>query len=215
MASIVGIHFAAAAYLAQLGLFSFVDAAFWPRTPYARALLGGRLARAVNDGDLWRFWTSAVLHGDFWHLVSNAIGLWLLGSVYEPMVGARRLLAVFWAGAIGGGLASYFWGNHRSDGASGGAFALLGALVVLGVRRDLVLNEEVAWLLGRPLRFLLLINLILSAVLPFIDGAAHVGGLLVGVLAGLFPLTSSRALRWVEIAWLFLAIVMLAFAAMR
>ena len=48
VASIVGIHFAAAAYLAQLGLFSFVDAAFWPRTPYARALAHPKVGKAVK-----------------------------------------------------------------------------------------------------------------------------------------------------------------------
>jgi membrane associated rhomboid family serine protease len=213
--TILAMHVVSARFLVEVGRATWVEALFLGRGAYERALVGGRLARAVARGDLWRFWTSALLHGDLFHLLSNALGLWLLGRIYEPIAGARRLLAVFVAGAVFGGLASHLWGNHRSDGASGGAFAWLGALVVIGLRRDATLEEDVVWLLGRPLQAILAVNLVLSAVLPFVDGAAHVGGLAVGLAAGLLPFRASRAAAVVEGAVLVGSLGVFAWAAAR
>lgn len=213
--TILGMHGLSAAFLVAAGRSGWFEAVFLGRGAYERALVGGRLARAMARGDLWRLWTSALLHGDLFHLASNAVGLWLLGALYEPLAGGRRILAVFWAGAVAGGVASHLWGNHRSDGASGGAFAWLGALVVLGLRQDLVVDADLRWVLGRPLRWVLAVNLLLSAALPFVDGAAHVGGLTVGLAAGLLPIGRSRTAAVAEWGILLLSVCGLGWAAMR
>lgn len=147
-----------------------------------RRSVGGQTLRAVESGEVWRLASSVLLHVDFWHLCFNVLALWALGRMLEPIVGSRRLIAWCALGGVCGSLASHFAGVLRSDGASGAAFALLGAAVVVGWRHR---EEWQGWdrrLFGEVLWVLVVLNLVLGAVVPSVDGVAHVGGLAAGLL---------------------------------
>ena len=77
-----------------------------------------------------RMFTSAWLHADFIHVLGNILVIALAGVPLEQRLGAKRWVAVYFIGFIGGNVA---WVLSHPDsfspaiGASGAAFGILGA----------------------------------------------------------------------------------------
>lgn len=145
---------------------------------------GASYGPAIAHGQWWRLLSSTFLHGGFLHLANNMASLWLLGSLLEPPVGTGRLAVLYVAAGLSGSLASLAW--HPATvgvGASGAIFGLMGAALVLAWRQ--ALPESL-----RGLVFLLAvisggISLLFGFLMPGIDNAAHLGGLLAGAFLGL------------------------------
>ncbi|MEO0600752.1 MAG: rhomboid family intramembrane serine protease [Myxococcota bacterium] len=167
------------------GRLGLVDALVLGRPDWLRVALGGQTATLVEGGQVWRLATSVWIHADLLHLSLNALAILALGRILEPWLGAGRLLGAFAIGGVMASLASHAVGVPRSDGASGGAFALLGVAVVLGIRWRRRLDARDARLLGPVLWGLTLANVVLGFVVPRIDAIAHVGGLGVGIALGI------------------------------
>jgi rhomboid protease GluP len=162
-----------------------VRALIYDRPKRFRAAVGGQHQALIEQGQYWRWVSSAFLHTGFWHLAFNLSGLWVLGKILEPWIGGLRWFAIFVLGGLAGSMASSFAGVTQSDGASGGGFALIGALWVLGWRVWDRLDAHDQKLLGPVLSGFLVLNLVMGLALPFVDAAAHAGGLVLGVVAGL------------------------------
>lgn len=145
----------------------------------------GALARPLLEGSgLVRLVTSQFVHAGLMHLANNLYGLVFAGTMLESVIGGRRLLAAYLVTGTVGGLASVL--AHPSTvsvGASGAIFGLFGMLFGLLLSKD----ERVI-----PVRNFLLIkagvfvglNLLLGSISPGVDNAAHLGGLVAGVLLG-------------------------------
>jgi len=153
--------------------------------------LGANQAAAVWRGEWWRLVASTFLHAGILHLVFNGWALYQLGSLFEIWLGSSRLLVTYFASGVAGSLASVLWntfggGNlyRPSVGASGAIFGLLGALIAFLFRRRSRLTP-VAKSLFTQLLFWAGANLVLGATFPLIDNAAHLGGLVAGLSAGL------------------------------
>lgn len=164
------------------------------RSEHARLLLGGQVSPLVAH-EPWRLLTSVWLHVDGLHLTLNLLAIGTLGRILEPWTGARRLWAWFAVGGAAGSLLPHLAGVVRSDGASGGAFAWLCALVVLAWRNRARIDSRDWPLLGPGLTALLAANLALSVAIPQIDALAHIGGGVVGAAMAMVPAT-----RWVVAA---------------
>ena len=146
-------------------------------------LLFQNLAQAnwlVAAGDWWRIFTAALLHGSLMHIGFNMYALYLFGPRMEQQVGSPSFAALYLAAAGAGGLTSYLLGSIEqvSIGASGAIFGLFGAWIF------------VAWKMrhtpgGRSmftqLFVLLAINVVISFA-PGIDGFAHLGGFVAGIV---------------------------------
>lgn len=193
-----------------MGLVHAVSAlAALPRVAPWRALLltrdlqhrvdvGGNYAPLIGE-DPWRLFTCVLLHVDALHLAMNGVALLVLGRLLEPLVGPVRLLSWFAAGGVAGSVCSHLVGVPQSDGASGGAFALLAAAVVGSWRWRDRLSADDRRLMGPVLGVFLVANLVLGFVLPWIDPMAHVGGMGLGLV---LPLLPDRPLaRGVEAVW--------------
>jgi membrane associated rhomboid family serine protease len=148
---------------------------------------GALLKPAVRAGEWWRLWSATLLHVGLLHLAVNMLSLWRLGQLVEQMYGSLRFAAVYVVAALGGALASLWFGRPGlSAGASGAIFGILGAAIADVAVRARGAGRQ-AWpraLLGN-LVFVALANLAIGAAVPLIDQAAHVGGLISGGLAGL------------------------------
>jgi membrane associated rhomboid family serine protease len=148
---------------------------------------GANFHKYVRDRhQYWRFLTSAFLHVDWLHVLSNLYVLVLIGRLVEPLYRSKRFLAIYLFAAVTGSLGSYLGKRGSlSIGASGAIFGILGALIALLLRRRRSFPE--AW--RRTLLFNLLILLALEAFIDwrieFIDNWAHLGGLVGGFLLGL------------------------------
>lgn len=127
----------------------------------------------ARNGEYYRMLTAAFLHAGLLHLAFNMFGLYIFGSQVEAVVGVPRFVVLYALAAIGGSACSHFFGPpfQFGVGASGAVFGIFGAYFVIARSKGL----DTSQMLG-----LILINLFLGAVVPGIDNAAHVGGLLTG-----------------------------------
>jgi rhomboid protease GluP len=155
--------------------------------------LGANQAASVfGRGEYWRLLTSIFLHGGFLHAFLNSFALYQLGSLYELLLGSGSLLSTFFLTGIGGSLASVLWNQfgppdnplQPSVGASGAVFGLIGALIAFLLRRRDRLTPIAKSLLSQLL-FWAGVNIFLGYTSRFIDNAAHLGGLAVGLVIGL------------------------------
>ena len=165
----------------------------------------------VRD-EWWRLLTSAFQHFGPMHLLLNMYMLWLLGLATERSIGHLRFLALYLVSALGGSAAVMMFGQDAlTAGASGAIFGLMGAyaMVAVSLRLDV-------WGIG----VLLVLNIVVSFLVPGVSLAAHLGGLAAGALAAVplvvvprrLPARAGRATR-ATLGWLgYVAVVALAAA---
>jgi len=110
--------------------------------------------------------------------------LYFLGSFFIRAVGERSFLAVFFLGGLAGNILFVLLANPFSTGigASGGIFALAGALAVIVPRMPVFIFFIP---IPMPLWIAVIILLVISFVFSGIAWQAHLGGLLLGLVAGL------------------------------
>ncbi|HEX7246670.1 MAG TPA: rhomboid family intramembrane serine protease [Actinomycetota bacterium] len=139
----------------------------------------------IAAGQEWRMITAIFLHAGIFHLLMNAYALWIFGPVVERELGRIRLLMIFLTTGLFASAASYAFTpipGAVGVGASGAIFGVVGAFVAYNYRhRELA----VAAARLRGLVPFLIINVIFSISLPFIDWRAHLGGFVAGLAAGI------------------------------
>jgi membrane associated rhomboid family serine protease len=129
---------------------------------------------------LWAF-TSAFVHASFAHIALNLFALAIFGSVLEPRIGGRWLLAVFAAGAIVGPLTHSVFDPAPVLGASAANGALAGTGLLLAQRHQLGRHGPLMMIFAG----IFLLTSLVGFVAPFggqIADAAHLGGFIVGLL---------------------------------
>lgn len=134
----------------------------------------------------WRFITTGFVHSDsllsnptsVLHLVLNMYTLYIFGQALEPMLGRWRFLALYLISILGGSIAVMWLSSPVQVvvGASGGAFGLMAAYLV--VLRSIGANSN-------SMVGVIAINLVFSFISPSISWEAHVGGLALGALVAL------------------------------
>lgn len=133
--------------------------------------------------EVWRWATATTMHDGLPHLWFNALSMLTLGAATEALAGRAALGLVFAVAALAGSAASVALLPHGlSVGASGGIVGLLGFLVVHGARFHDRLPPGFARRFGASVVFLGVFSL---ALLPYLDHAAHGGGLAAGALLAL------------------------------
>lgn len=145
-------------------------------------------AESLAAGQWWRLFTPMLIHFGILHLAMNSLWYWELGRRIEARQGAGWLLALTLLFALLSNAAQYlFGGPSLFGGLSGVLYGLLGYCWIF--QR---LAPTPAYHLPPGVLVMMLVWLVLCAsglitALGFgsIANAAHVGGLLVGCLAGL------------------------------
>ncbi len=158
-----------------------------PTVPVLVSVGGLMRTLVVGEGQWWRLGTAPLLHGGWLHLLMNAISLWMVGNILEPLVGRRWYAALFVLGALGGSLLGLLLNapNVVSVGASGAIMALFAAALTLTWK--LPEGTHRGQLQGGLLRVLVPSLLPIATVRTgdHIDYAAHFGGALMGLALGL------------------------------
>ena len=138
----------------------------------------GLYASAVADGEWYRMITAGFLHAGLIHIAFNMWLLWVLGGALERYAGPERMLLIYFAAILWGSAGALLLNpDSLTIGASGGVFGLMAALFLLERQRGVAL-------LGSSIGGLLLINLVITFVLPGISVGGHIGGILGGAAAG-------------------------------
>ena len=120
----------------------------------------------------YRAFTAMWLHASFKHIFFNMITLLIVGPALEVLLGKVRFVALYLLAGLGGSVGSYLLGPHNElgIGASGAIMGVLGAYIVVGLRRRLPVA---------PVAILLVFNLALGFT-GNTDWRAHLGGLVPG-----------------------------------
>jgi membrane associated rhomboid family serine protease len=131
----------------------------------------------------WTILTNLFVHGGFAHILFNMISLYFLGSFLIRLVGEGSFLKVYFLGGIAGNVLYIVLGpqNIPGVGASGAIFAIGGALAVMAPRLPVfVFPIPVPMPLWAAMTFFLVISFFLRGI----AWQAHLGGFLLGLLAG-------------------------------
>jgi membrane associated rhomboid family serine protease len=133
---------------------------------------------------IWTLLTAIFLHSGMVHLLYNLFALALFGSILEDIIGSRKFLILFFVAGLTASFASLPF-YTRVLGASGAIFGILG---MLGILRP----KMTVWLYSIPMP--MIIALFVWAIGDIIGiyapsgtaNIAHLGGLFVGVVAGIY-----------------------------
>lgn len=139
---------------------------------------GANYPAYIKEGEYYRLLTSAFLHIGVLHLLVNMYSLYIIGSQLEGFLGKIKYLLVYLGSAIFGDLMSMLFFDGISAGASGAIFGLLGALLYFGYHYRVYLGTVVK----SQIIPLIVVNLIIGFSMSGINNAAHIGGLVGGVL---------------------------------
>lgn len=171
-------------------------------------------------GGIWQLVTYQFLHGGWFHVAANMLGLWVFGSPLERYWGRKRFLTYYLLCGAGGGLVYAVFGvigyllsgagsiDHMQSvmlGASGAIFGLLLAYALLFPNRNILLFPFMIPVRARVLVIVFGLLNLLWAVDPNVQGGtaytAHLGGLATGYLYLRGFDGPRRALR--ELIWRF------------
>ncbi len=150
---------------------------------------------ATFSSQPWTLLTSCFVHHDFFHILANMVTLYFFGTYLTMLVGEAKFLGTYLLGGLVGSAAYLLWALYApwSDpqgrytvamGASGAVFAVGGALSVLQPNLKVLLF----FVIPMPLWLAVIGGFLLLTLLATNYGIAweaHLGGLVVGLAAGL------------------------------
>ena len=155
---------------------------------------GALVRHRVWEGEYWRLISPLFVHGSFVHFALNALALYILGRLVEPFLGSGRFSLLYFVSGLGGSIGSLLFTPSISVGASGAIFGLLGAMLAA----EYIATGSVRHLLASVTRGSVLpiiaLELLLGVMVPVVDNAAHVGGLVAGCALGYY-LATRRYMR--------------------
>jgi membrane associated rhomboid family serine protease len=165
-------------FLIALNVLIFIITLLRPEAVYVLGLTPAYLSQQP-----WTIITSMFVHGSIWHILFNMISLYFLGSFFLRAAKEKSFLVVYFLGGLAGNLLFVLLAHPLSTGigASGAIFAIGGALVVT------VPNVRV-FIIPIPVPMPLWVAILIFFFLSFLPGIAwqaHLGGLLLGLIAGL------------------------------
>jgi rhomboid protease GluP len=144
---------------------------------------GANYRPSTLNGQLWRLITGVFLHGGLMHLFMNMYGLFFVAIFLEPLLGSLKYASAYIICGIVASVASIWWYPETiSVGASGAIFGLYGVLTALLTTNVDVKGTKRLLLFSL---FFIVINLLIGLT-GGIDNAAHIGGLLCGLLIGYY-----------------------------
>lgn len=160
-------------------------------TPDELLKLGAIRRYELLNGEFWRLFTSMFLHVGLLHVFSNLIGIGITCSLIEPILGRLKTLIAYLFSGVSAGVVSIIWHeNLISVGASGAIFGMMGIMIALLITKKASGFKSIFYVI------LVLFGVVslLFGLLGGIDNAAHIGGLLAGIVIGLLFII----LKWKE-----------------
>jgi rhomboid protease GluP len=146
---------------------------------------GANFGPLTVSGQWWRLLTCVFVHGGLLHIAFNMWCLWDLGRLAESVYGHWTFAVVYLITGLSASLASVIWNPViLSVGASGAIFGIAGALIASFYLGEFSLPRAAMTGMLRSVVVFVGYNLFFGAVIARTDNAAHIGGLLMGLLLG-------------------------------
>lgn len=145
--------------------------------------LGAKDPVKLANGEIWRLLAPIFIHIGIVHFGFNSYFLYAIGYQIERILGGAWFLFIYLASGVAGNIASALFSVNLSAGASSSLFGLLGA----GLFLERFIGRRIKEATGRrpanrAYLMTVVINLGFGFVVPFIDNAAHLGGLAAGTI---------------------------------
>jgi membrane associated rhomboid family serine protease len=170
---------------------------------YVLDFLALQPAAIIRGKYLWTIVTSMFIHASAGHLIANMVSLIFMGGFVERLIGNKRFLKLYFIGGFVASLmfillAGMFGGSELGAklfgtpftyavGASGAIFALGGLLAILTPKMKVLVFFIIPMPMWAAMIGFVFIIWAISLALPLnIGNSAHFGGLLVGIVYGLF-----------------------------
>ncbi len=136
----------------------------------------------------WTILTAMFIHDGFGHILGNMFTLYFFGTFLVQLIGDRNFFIVYFLGGLAGNLLYVLLAPPFSVavGASGAIFAVGGALAVLRPKLTVFVFPIPAPI---PLWLAVIGGFVLTTLVSGIVGIAwqaHLGGLVLGLMAGRF-----------------------------
>jgi membrane associated rhomboid family serine protease len=181
--------------------------------PYPDALSewGGKNSiLIIEDGEWYRLITPILLHAGIIHLVCNVAVQLDMGCFFEKEWGSIRWMIIYLSSAVGSSALSVIaMPNAISVGSSGAVMGLFGGklaeVVMRACERTRNKEEEV----GKQVRSEQCVGVTCSIIvvmafsfIPYVDWAAHLGGLVAGLVVGIMVFSCDLQLICCKLFWL-------------
>lgn len=169
-----------AVYLAMaIGSGSLMD------FPSHSLLFGANYGPYTLTGQWWRLLSYMFMHGGILHIAFNMWCLWDLGALCESLYGRVTYAAIYLITGAAAGLTSVAWNpGVLSVGASGAIFGLAGAMIASFYLGEFSLPSIAIRGTLRSLLIFAAFNLFFGSMFAGVDNAAHIGGLVWGLIIG-------------------------------
>lgn len=143
---------------------------------------GANFRPATLEGEPWRLLTSCFLHIGIFHLLMNLYALLYIGTLLEPHLGRLRFSSAYLLTGIAASATSLWWNEFSvSAGASGAIFGMYG--VFLAMLTTNLIEAAARKALLTSIGLFVAYNL-LYGMQGGVDNAAHIGGLVSGLIFG-------------------------------
>jgi membrane associated rhomboid family serine protease len=133
------------------------------------------LGIGLAAGEWWRLITAGFIHAGLIHIGFNMLLLWWFGAPLEQGLGRGRYVGIYFVSLLAGSAGAILLSPQTPTvGASGAVFGLFGAAFVL---------ERQAGITRGPAFTIIILNLLLTFLVPGISIGGHLGGLTGGALS--------------------------------
>ena len=169
---------------------------------------GANLDTLVKEGEVYRLFTCMFLHIGTFHIICNMYSLYIIGKEVENLFGKWKFLVIYILSGICGSILSIAFSYDKvSAGASGAIFGLLGALLYFGYYYRTYLGSTIT----SSVLPVIIINLIIGFLNPEISNAAHIGGLIGGILTTMLVGVPDKSSKKDRINGIILTIIYISF----
>jgi membrane associated rhomboid family serine protease len=158
-----------------------------PLSVYAARLQSGgvNVATLTLNGEWWRLATAIFLHANLPHLAFNLWALWNIGRLCERLFGHATFIVLYLLCGLVASMSTVVWdAAHFSIGASGAIFGLFGAFFAVLALGQMNVPQSYVRAHRWSIATFIVVNLVAGAFTYVVDNAAHVGGLVAGLLLG-------------------------------
>ena len=143
---------------------------------------GANFTPLTTGGEWWRLLSCCFLHSRFLHLFGNMCALFYIGLLLEPILGKTRFITAYlFTGVVASGTSLWWHEKVLSAGASGAIFGMYG--VFLAMLTTSLIKKSTRNALVTSIVFFVIYSLI-GGMNYGIDNAAHIGGLISGIIIG-------------------------------
>lgn len=144
---------------------------------------GNAKTLTLGQGQYWRLLTSIFVHIGIAHILMNSLGFLFAAALLERNLGRKLFVFVYLSTGLLASLTSALWNERMvSAGASGAIFGLYGFLLA-----NLIFANEQQRNMNKGLIATIFIYVLYNLMMGLtgnIDNAAHIGGLIAGIVLG-------------------------------